>query len=469
MSNQLFKEDLDIVNAGLKLFADTLADQNIPVTHVDWRPPAGGNKEAARLLDRYEERINAANDKVLQIYNDGQPVLLGVKPAHTVLEGLDEHTIFHAGPPVQWDQMCGSMQGAILGAARFEGLSDSDEQTIAMVKSGEIKLSPNHHHHAVGPMTGMITYHMPLFVVKNEKFGNFAYCAINEGLGKVLRFGANDKEVIDRLLWFRDKLAPILDQAIQSVGGINLKVIIAQALTMGDELHQRNIAASSLFTRKICPLIAQLAGVSEADKAKAIQFICGNDQFFLNLAMASAKSITDPAHGVKDSSIVTVMCRNGTDFGVKVAATGEDWFVAQANMPEGLYFPGYGPEDANRDMGDSAILEVIGLGGVAMAASPAVVRFVGAGSQDDAVRYTQSMGTISYGRSTQFLLATMNFDGTPLGIDIRKVMENDIVPVINTGIAHRLPGVGQIGAGVVKAPHDCFEKALAAFVKTLKD
>lgn len=469
MSNQLFKENLVVVNAGLKLFADTLAEQNIPVTHVEWRPPAGGNKEAARLLDRYEERIDAANDKVLQIYNEGQPMFLGVKPAHAVLDGLDEYTIFHAGPPVQWDQMCGSMQGAILGAARFEGLSENDEQTIAMVKSGKIKLSPNHHHHAVGPMTGMITYHMPLFVVKNEKFGNVAYCAINEGLGKVLRFGANDKEVIDRLIWFRDQLAPILDQAIQAAGGINLKVIIAQALTMGDELHQRNIAASSLFTRKICPLIAQLPGVSATDKSRAIQFICGNDQFFLNLAMASAKAITDPAHGVKDSSIVTVMCRNGTDFGVKVAATGEEWFVAQANMPEGLYFPGYGPEDANRDMGDSAILEVIGLGGVAMAASPAVVRFVGAGSQDDAVRYTQAMGTITYGRSTQFLLATMNFDGTPLGIDIRKVMENDVVPVINTGIAHRLPGVGQIGAGVVKAPHDCFEKALAAFVKTLKN
>ncbi|WP_094606787.1 hypothetical protein SPSIL_034050 [Sporomusa silvacetica DSM 10669] len=468
MSNNLLNQKLNVVNVGLELFSQTLVKQAVPTTHVSWRPPAGGNKEVAKILDKYEDRINAANEKVVQIYNDAQPVLTGVKPAHTVLKGLTKETILHAGPPIEWDDMCGPMKGAILGAIRFEGLAENDEKAVQLIKSGNIKLSPNHHHGSVGPMTGMITYHMPVFEVKNETFGNVAYCSINEGLGKVMRFGANDPEVLERLIWFRDSLGPAISDAIALCGGINLKVIMAQALAMGDEMHQRNIAASSLFARKICPLIAQLPMDNEA-KTKAIKFICDNDQFFLNMAMAAAKSITDPAKGVKDSSIVTVMCRNGTEFGVKVAATGEQWFTAPANMPEGLYFPGYGPQDANPDMGDSAILEVIGLGGIAMAASPAVVRFVGAGSQDDAVRYTKEMGVISHGKSTQFLLATMNFEGSPLGIDIRKVIENDIVPVINTGMAHRLPGIGQIGAGVVKAPHGCFEKALVAFAETLTD
>ncbi|QDR79844.1 hypothetical protein SPTER_11460 [Sporomusa termitida] len=468
MSNNLFNQKLKVVNVGLELFAQTLTRQEVPTTHVSWRPPAGGNKVVAKLLDKHEERINAANDKVIQMYNDAQPVLTGVKPAHTVLTGLTRDTILHAGPPIRWEDMCGPLQGAILGAVRFEGLAEDDETAVQLIKRGQIKLAPNHHYGSVGPMTGMITYHMPVFAVKNETFGNMAYCSINEGLGKVMRFGANDPEVIDRLIWFRDSLGPALDQAIGLSGGINLKVIMAQAVAMGDEMHQRNIAASSLFARKICPRIARLA-MDNAEKAKVIQFICDNDQFFLNLAMAAGKATTDPAKGVQDSSLVTVMCRNGTEFGVKVAATGEEWFTAPANMPEGLYFPGYGPQDANPDMGDSAIIEVIGLGGVAMAASPAVVRFVGAGSQADAVRYTREMGEISHAKSTQFLLATMNFEGVPLGIDIRKVVESGIVPVINTGMAHRQPGIGQIGAGVVKAPYGCFEKALAAFAETLTE
>lgn len=468
MANNLFNQQLKVVNVGLELFAQTLARQEVPAIHVSWRPPAGGNKMVAKLLDRYEERINGANDKVIRIYNAAQPVLTGVKPAHTVLPGLTRATILHAGPPIRWDDMCGPLQGAILGAVRFEGLAEDDETAVQRIKGGQIKLAPNHHYGSVGPMTGMITYHMPVFTVQNETFGNMAYCSINEGLGKVMRFGANDREVIERLIWFRDSLGPALDQAIALSGGINLKVIMAQAVAMGDEMHQRNMAASSLFARKICPQLARLA-LDNAEKAKVIRFICDNDQFFLNLAMAAAKATTDPAKGVQDSSLVTVMCRNGTEFGVKVAATGEEWFTAPANMPEGLYFPGYGPQDANPDMGDSAIIEVIGLGGVAMAASPAVVRFVGAGSQADAVRYTREMGEICYAKSTQFLLATMNFEGVPLGIDIRKVVESGIVPVINTGMAHRQPGIGQIGAGVVKAPYGCFERALAAFAETLAE
>lgn len=465
-NNSLFRQDLKVVNIGLELFANTIAGQKVPIQHVTWRPPAGGDKRLACLLEQHEEKINAANERVIKIYNDAQPVLVGVKPAHAVLKGMMPNTILHAGPPIAWDDMCGPMQGAVLGAVRFEGLAVSDEEAVALIRAGKIKLAPNHNYGSVGPMTGMITYNMPVFEVKNETYGNMAYSTINEGLGKVMRFGANDQEVIDRLTWFRDSLGPALDKALALAGGINLKVIMAQALAMGDEMHQRNIAASSLFARQICPYIAEL-DIDRAEKARITKFVCGNDQFFLNLAMAAGKATTDPAKGIKYSSIVTVMARNGTNFGIKVAGLGEEWFVAPSNMPEGLYFPGFGPEDANPDMGDSAIIEVIGLGGITMAASPAVVRFVGAGSQDDAIRYTREMGEISYGISANFLLANMNFEGAPLGIDIRKVAETGILPVINTGMAHKKPGIGQIGAGVVKAPFGCFEKALNAFAESL--
>lgn len=464
----LFNNKIVVANVGLELFSKTLSAQDVSTVHVAWRPPAGGDKYMAMLLAKYEEKINQANQEVITIYDSAQPVLVGVRPAHEVLKGLTRDTILHSGPPINWDEMCGPLQGAVLGAIRFEGLAATDEEAIDLIRAGKVKFKPNHHAGSVGPMTGIITYHMPVFEVINETFGNAGYCTINEGLGKVMRFGANDQEVLDRLIWFRDSLGPVINEAVKRSGGINLKVIMAQALAMGDEMHQRNTAASSLFARKICPYIAEL-DTDNAEKAKIIHFICDNDQFFLNLAMAAGKSITDPAKGIKYSSIVTVMARNGTNFGVKVAGMGEEWYIAPANLPEGLYFPGFGPDDANRDIGDSAVLEVIGLGGITMVAAPAVVRFVGAGTQDDAIRYTREMGEICFAKSTHNLIANMNFEGAPLGIDIRKVVETGIVPVINTGMAHRLPGVGQIGAGVVTAPLDCFKQALAEFVKSLAE
>jgi hypothetical protein len=465
-ANSLFDRELSVVNIGLDLFCKALVRQDTRVAQVTWRPPAGGDKRLAEILERHDERIRAANDDVIAVYESGQPVLTGVKPAHSVLKGLTPHTVLHSGPPVAWDHMCGPMRGAVLGAIRFEGLATTEAEALDLVERGKIELAPNHHYGSVGPMTGITTYHMPVFEVTNDTYKNVAYCSINEGLGKVMRFGASDQEVLERLVWFRDSLGPALDRAISQAGGFNLKVIMAQALAMGDEMHQRNIAASSLFARQICPHIAAL-GMEASERAKITRFVCSNDQFFLNLAMAACKAISDPAKGVKYSSIVTAMSRNGTQFGVRVAGLDEAWFVARANMPEGLYFPGYGPEDANRDMGDSAIIEVIGLGGSSMAASPGVIRFVGAGTQDDAIRYTREMGDISCAKSSHFLLANLDFEGAPLGIDIRKVVETGIVPVINTGIAHKKPGIGQIGAGVVRAPLGCFEQALNAFAKSL--
>jgi hypothetical protein len=314
-------------------------------------------------------------------------------------------------------------------------------------------------------MTGMTTLSQPLMVVENRTFGNRAYCAINEGLGKVMRFGGNDAEVLARLAWIRDELGPALGAALRATGGIPLKPIIARGLTMGDEMHQRNVGCSSLLLRQLAPHLARAAQATGA-LAAILEFIGRNDQFFLNVAMAMGKALTDPARGVSGSSIVTALSRNGTDFGIRVSGTGDRWFTAPVEMPQGLYFPGYSAADANPDMGDSAIVETIGLGGFAMAAAPAVVGFVGAGRASEAQVFTRSMGEITIDTNPEWTIPALDHAGVPTGIDVRRVVETRIAPTINTGIAHRRPGVGQVGAGVVRAPLACFEDALVAFAAT---
>jgi hypothetical protein len=301
---------------------------------------------------------------------------------------------------------------------------------------------------------------MPVFVVENRAHGNRAHATINEGLGKVLRFGANDATVIARLGWLRDEAGPALSAALRASDGIELRGLMARALTMGDEMHQRNVAASSLLGRALMPLLARTAR-DTADLARLCEFIGGNDQFFLNLAMAAGKAIADPAF-VSGSTLVTAMARNGTDFGIRVAGLGERWFVAPVNTPRGLYFPGRGPDDANPDIGDSAIVETIGLGGGAMAASPAVARFVGAGGMAEALAATAEIAEITTGEHPHFRVPALDDRGVPVGIDVRRVVETGITPLINTGIAGRVAGTGQIGAGVVRAPLACFTQALEA-------
>jgi hypothetical protein len=357
--------------------------------------------------------------------------------------------------------MCGPLRGAVCGAIVFERWANDLAAAEKLVESGGVRFAPNHHFGAVGPMTGITTRGQPLMIVENRAFGNRALCAINEGLGKVMRFGGNDAEVLARLAWLRDELGPLLHQALQASGGIALSPVIARGLTMGDEMHQRNVACSSLLMRALAQHIAA-AGNSQS-AARALGFIGGNDQFFLNVGMAMGKSITDPANGIANSTIVTVMCRNGTDFGVRVSGLGERWFTAPVEMPQGLFFPGYSAADANPDIGDSAIVEAVGLGAFAMAAAPAVAGFVGAGGFEDAVGYTRSMAEISATRNAKWQIPALEFAGTPTGIDIRRVVETGIAPAINTGIAHKRAGVGQVGAGIARAPLACFEQALTAF------
>jgi hypothetical protein len=412
------------------------------------------------------EMIEAANREALRRMEEADPVLVDVRKAADVIPRLGRHMILHAGPPIAWPEMCGPLRGAIAGAVLYEGWAPDLAAAEALAAAGGIEFHPNHHFDAVGPMTGMTTMSMPLMVVENRRFGNRAYCALNEGLGKVMRFGANGPEVIERLRWLADALGPALGAALRRRGGLKLKPLIARGLAMGDEMHQRNLACSSLFVREMAPDLASAGGDGET-LARLFAFIGGNDQFFLNVAMAMGKAIMDPVKGIAASTIVTAMSRNGTEFGIRVSGTGERWFTAPVEMPQGLYFPGFAAADGNPDIGDSAIVETIGLGGMAMAASPAVAGFVGAGSAADAFNTTRRMYEITVARNADWTLPTLDFAGTPMGIDIRKVLETGLAPVINTGIAHRQPGLGQVGAGVVRAPLACFEQALIAFAESI--
>lgn len=411
------------------------------------------------------ERIELANQHAVEIMLAGDPVLIDVIPAAEAIPELSgSKLILHAGPPIEWARMCGPMQGAIAGIAVFEGWATNLDEAMSKAAAGEFDFQPNHHYNAVGPMTGMTTRSLPVMVVMNRSSENKAYCAINEGLGKVMRFGGNDESVLNRLGWLKDSLAPLMANALKLNGGINLKNIIARGLTMGDEMHQRNVACSGLLLRELSPYMAAVSSNKELLSA-ALKFMGGNDQFFLNVGMAAGKAIMDPVRNIEHSTVVTAMSRNGTDFGITVSSLGDTWFTAPVEMPEGLYFPGYTEDDANPDMGDSTIVETIGLGGFAMGASPAVAGFVGAGAASDAAVFTKDMGEICYSQNPEWTIPAMDYLGVPTGIDIRRVVEIGVTPTINTGIAHKMPGIGQVGAGIVRAPMQCFTKALYAFAE----
>jgi Protein of unknown function (DUF1116) len=462
--HQLLPTAPRVVNIGLEGFAQDLARLGVPVAHVDWRPPANGDVRLAELLSRLDERreqIDGANSYAFTRLTSGEAFLVDCRPARQAF-GLPERLVLHAGPPMAWAAMCEPMQAALLCAIRYEGWAPDDDAAARLIERQEVCLGPCHHWGAVGPMTGIITASMPVFVIENRVYGNRAYATINEGLGKVLRFGANDASVVSRLQWLSAEAGPLLGAAVRASGGIDVRTLIAQALRMGDEMHQRNIAASALLARALMPHLAR-AAENPGALTRVAEFMAGNDQFFLNLAMAAGKALTEPANGVEHSTLVTTMARNGTEFGIRVSGHGERWFTAPVNQPSGLYFPGFGPDDANPDMGDSAIVETIGLGGGALAASPAAARFVGAGGIAEALQVTAEMQHISHGDHPHFRIPLLDERGAPSGIDIRPVIETGITPLINTGIAGRRAGTGQIGAGVVRAPFACFARALEAF------
>jgi hypothetical protein len=453
-----FSESLSVINVGLASFAESLRDQNLPVVDVDWKPPPEG---VPRLTHTQSgNAIDDANTEAIRRIMAGRPMIVGLGIARDVIPGLHDNMLLHAGPPIEWERMCGPTRGAIMGALVYEGLVDNPDQAVQMVESGEIVFDPCHHHHAVGPMAGVVSPSMPVWIVENVEFGNRAYCTLNEGLGKVLRYGAYGEEVYTRLRWMADALYPTLADAVQRSGPVDLRGLIAQALHMGDECHNRNRAGTSLLLRALAPAMARTCTDTER-LAQTIEFIDRNDHFFLNLSMPAAKAMLEPAEGIAGSTIITVMARNGTDFGIRLAGDPERWFVAPAGIVEGLYLPGFTADDANPDIGDSTITETAGFGGFAMAASPAIASFIG-GTAQDALNTTREMYEICFAEHEHFTIPALEFRGTPVGMDVRLIMETGILPRLNTGIAHKTPGIGMVGAGVLRAPAQCFADAFEA-------
>ncbi len=460
----ILSSDLSVINLGLVRFAEPLQDMGTPVAACQWQPPAEGNPEIGWKLAQLvnQPKVEEANKIAFERYLASTPVLEGIATASDVIPAMQgKKLILHSGPPIAWADMCGPQKGAVCGAAVLEGWAATTEEAATLVEKGEIAIDSCNHHNAVGPMAGITSPSMPVWVVRDTVNGNTTFSNMNEGLGKVLRFGANSDEVLQRLRWMRDVLAPVLKATLAHMEPLELKPLIAQAMHMGDECHNRNVAATSLLFRKLVPVALRHGVATPKELDETFAFIAGNDHFFLNLSMAACKAMLNAAAGVPGSSMVTVMARNGIKFGIQLSAFPGRWFQADAPYVEGLFFPGYSQAEAARDLGDSAITETCGIGGFAMAAAPAIVQFVG-GTSDDALNNTISMKQITLGTNGNFTLPMLNFTGTPAGIDARLVADTGIRPVINTGIAHKDAGVGQIGAGVTWAPMPCFTAAIAA-------
>ncbi|HUL63476.1 MAG TPA: DUF1116 domain-containing protein [Burkholderiaceae bacterium] len=465
----LFKDSLVVINVGLAGFGENVTAAGGQCLSLEWQPPAQGDRAGAWALAETlgVPAIEQANKTAFARFLEANPVLTGVTTAREAIAAManNRRLVLHAGPPIAWSAMCGPVQGAILGAIVLEGWADSVEAAQRLAASGSIAFEPCHHHGAVGPMAGIISPSMPLFVVENKTAGNRAFSNMNEGLGKVLRFGANSGEVIDRLRWIASVVAPTLRATLARTGPIELKPLMAQALNMGDEVHNRNSAATALLFKRLAPGLVE-ADVTRDAAVATLGFIAGNDHFFLNLSMAACKAMLDAAAGVPGSSMVVAMARNGVNFGVRLSGTGDAWFEAPANPVDGLYFPGYTIADAAADLGDSAITETAGVGGFAMAAAPAIVKFVG-GTPTDAIHHSLRMRAITLGSNPAFSLPALDFASAAAGIDARKVVDTGVLPVINSGIAHRVAGVGQIGAGVTTAPMACFTAAVKALAQQL--
>jgi len=479
MKNDLLTAAPSVVNVGLDMFVPSVRDAGAAIVGTEWRPPGDGEAKLAWQLAQLTgdpddaeapgSKIDAANEIAAERMLTAQPMLVYVQRAGDVWPDLwanGKKTLTHAGAPVAWERMCDPMQGTMIGAMLYEGWAKDEADARAQLAAGKVTFLQNHDLNAVGPMSGAISPSQPVFVVKNKTHGNVAYSNFSEGIGRVLRFGAFGPDVIKRLKWMEGTLAPALKAALATIeGGIDLKSIQSQALLMGDEVHSRNAAATALFHMAIGgPLMG--SSIERGKGREALDFIAATSQFFLNLSMAASKCIMDAAHNVPHSSIVTAIARNGVTTAIRVSGLGSRWFESPSDTPVGLFFPGYKQEDANADLGDSAICETAGYGGLSLAASPALVQLVG-GTVAQAMNYSREMYNVTWTRNPTLSLPTLEFAPAPAGIDVRKVVDTGIRPVLTTGIAHKQAGVGQIGAGIVRNPMGCYTRAVAALAESM--
>ncbi|MEM7332584.1 MAG: DUF1116 domain-containing protein [Chloroflexota bacterium] len=407
--------------------------------------------------------IDQANQTAVSRMMEARPILKRIDTAINVIPGMRDDLLLHAGPPITWENASGPLRGAIVGALILEGKATDWDSAIELVTSGQIDLEPCHEHATVGPMAGVTSASMKVYVVENVTHGNIAYSNMNEGYGKVLRYGAYSEEVLEKLHWLNGGFADIVNQALAEIDGLDIRALLAESLHMGDEGHNRNKAGSIIFATKLAPAIVRTSA-SDEEKAKVIQFLAENALSVLNPVMAACKAMADAGHGIEGSTIMTVMARNGTELGIRVSGLDDQWFTGPVGQPDGLYFPGFTADDANGDIGDSTITETAGIGAFAMATAPAIVTFI-SGTPELALNTTMEMYEITETEHAAFTIPALGFRGTPTGVDIRKVVELGIRPQINTGIAHKDPGIGQVGAGLVLPPANVFEEALVAYAE----
>lgn len=455
---------MNVVSVGTDLLADALAGQAVEVERVDWRPPLPGTEDDLATVAADPLRRDA-NERALAAFLGVTARLVDVAPAAEVL-GLGRGEFLHAGPPIDWARASGPLRGGLMAGAALEGLVDDPEDAAPLFESGALSLEPCHHRATVGPMAGVVTPSMWMFVLEDAATGRRTHCSLNEGLGKVLRYGAYSPDVLARLRWMGDVLGPLLQAAVRATEPVDVTGILTQMLQMGDEAHNRNRAGTLMLLRDLAPALVR-GGAPADDVAEALRFVGANDHFFLNLAMPACKLALDAARGIEGSTMVVAMARNGTDFGIQVAGTGDEWFTGPAQVADGLYLGDYGPDDANPDIGDSAITETAGIGGFAMATAPAIVRLVG-GTVPDALATTRRMHEITLGENPRWSVPVLDFQGTPTGIDVTRVCRTGILPQINTGMAGRVAGTGQVGAGLVTPPAEIFPRALGRLAELVR-
>lgn len=453
-------QQVGVVNVGLTLFADAARDQGRPARQVDWRIPGDGDPEVVAALRRLfgprAEVIDAANREVLRRLDTGSALLRGVVTAQEVLP-LSGRVLLHPGPAIDFADVCDPLRRSMRAAVVAEGWAADPTEADRLLAAGRVTLLPANEVGAVVPMASAVGPHTPLWAVEVGEGGTTAYAPIGQGSGQVAWFGQDSPQAVQRLVFLRDAVGPVLAEAVESVEPVDVLAFAAQAVAMGDDVHVRTQASTNLLLRHLLPGL--MAGERLA-RVEVARFLSANYLLFLTLAMAGARALTAWAGQVEGSSVVTTMARNGTTYGIRLAGD-ETWFLAPAPPVErALYHPGKGPQDGAPDIGDSAVLELIGLGGAAAAGSPAVGQLVGGLAA--AGELTRDLATVCVGRSSRITLPTMGNLGTPLGLDVRKVVERGVTPQVTTGILHVSDGSGQIGAGVATAPVACFRDAMLA-------
>lgn len=460
---QRIEEPISVINVGLEKFYNDLLSQDVPSVHVDWRPPADGNVGLIRKLAALQcDAVDEANEKTLDRIRSSRPLWVDVQPALEAIPGMEGNNLLHSGPPIDFQDMCDPQQRAVEAAAIFEGWVTDRDGLIAKLRSGDIRLRPNYEFGSVGAMCGVISPSMQVIVTENVTYGNRSWSTFNEGKGNVIWMGTYDQGTIDRLCWMRDVLAPSLRKALRTrEEGLDIFKIIAEGTLMGDEVHARSAACTLLLLRQLMPMLLA-TDLHRDDIASIINFIGQNNHSFLSLTLTACKSACDAAHGIPNSTVVTAMSRNGVNFALRVGGIRDNWFIAPtAPMDEAIYYSGYGPEDAAGDIGDSAIVETAGLGGMIIGAAPSISSFVG-GTMQHSRQSMATMRTICAGTNPAFAPGAVDFTPAPLGVDIRKVVQLGLGPIIDTGVLHKASGVGQIGTGIARAPLSAFVQAVEA-------